>query len=74
MEIMFVDPISWEYSVETPYQKPLGGTQSAVCYLAVELAARGHGVTILNQANTPKSAKGVTCVSLKKPISKALMI
>jgi len=38
MKIAFLDNIGWPYLVESAYESPMGGTQSAVCYLAEELA------------------------------------
>ena len=43
MNIAFVDSIGWDYDVSTPYERPLGGSQSALAYLAVELARQGRG-------------------------------
>lgn len=48
MRIVFIDTTYWQYTVETPYERPLGGSQSALCYLATELARLGHSITILN--------------------------
>lgn len=62
MRICFFDPIEWDYTVETPYRQPLGGTQSAVCYLAGALAKDGHAVTIANKTKTPGTWRGVDCV------------
>jgi hypothetical protein len=43
MNIAFVDWIGWDYDVSAPYERPLGGSQSALAYLAVALARRGAG-------------------------------
>ncbi|MGH7487567.1 MAG: glycosyltransferase family 4 protein, partial [bacterium] len=43
----------------TPYERPLGGTQSAICYLAAELARLGHAVTVANGSLAPAESRGV---------------
>lgn len=48
MRILFLDPINDPYDTRTPLERPLGGTQSAVIYLAVELARQGHDVGLIN--------------------------
>lgn len=50
MRIAFIDPANWNYTPATPYQRPLGGSQSAICYLSAELAKLGHAITIFNGA------------------------
>lgn len=62
MKICFFDPIDWDYTVETPYQKPMGGSQSALCYLAGELAKLGHQVSLANKTKTPGIFRNVACV------------
>ena len=51
MKIVFFDPVNWDYSPITPFQRPLGGTQSAVCYLSTALAKLGHQVYVINNIN-----------------------
>jgi glycosyltransferase involved in cell wall biosynthesis len=51
MRIAFTDPIPWDYNVESAYQMPLGGSQSALCYLAEALAKQGHDVFLLNNSS-----------------------
>ena len=47
MDIVFIDSTSRAaYDPDTPFERPLGGTESAVCYLAPELAKLGHRVTL----------------------------
>lgn len=60
MRIAFLDPIGWDYDPLTPLVRPLGGTQSAVAYLAAALGRRGHEVAILNGATAPRRVAGVT--------------
>ncbi len=62
MKIAFVDLIEWDYNVETPYQRPLGGSQSALCYLSAMLAADGHSVALINGVSKPGTFRGVACV------------
>ena len=38
MRIAFLDTNELDYTADTPYRQPLGGSQSAICYLAAELA------------------------------------
>jgi predicted O-linked N-acetylglucosamine transferase (SPINDLY family) len=64
LRIAFLDPIEWDYVVDTPRVKPLGGSQSALCYLAEELAKRGHAVALYNQTKTPGESRGVKCLNL----------
>jgi hypothetical protein len=59
MRIVFIDNSGWQYTVETPYERPLGGSQSALCYLAAELAQLGHSITILNGSATASESRGV---------------
>src|SRR5580765_7929227 len=63
MRIAFVDTIGWDYTTETPYQRPIGGMQSAACYLAEALAAAGNEVFYLCHTTTPGTFRGVTCLS-----------
>ncbi|MCC7168442.1 MAG: glycosyltransferase family 4 protein [Rhodospirillales bacterium] len=62
MRICFFDPIEWDYTVETPHQRALGGSQSALCYLAEALAKAGHGVALANKTRDPGVKRGVNCV------------
>jgi predicted O-linked N-acetylglucosamine transferase (SPINDLY family)/glycosyltransferase involved in cell wall biosynthesis len=40
-----------EYTLDTPYEKPLGGTESAICYFLEEMAIRGHESYLFNKSN-----------------------
>jgi glycosyltransferase involved in cell wall biosynthesis len=59
---VFLDFIAWDYDVSTPLNKPVGGSQSALCYLAVALARRGQRVTTLTATATPREINGVRCL------------
>ncbi|MEG4110507.1 MULTISPECIES: hypothetical protein [unclassified Microcoleus] len=59
MKIRFLDTYTWHYNIETPYREPLGGTQSAICYLAEALAAQGNEVFLLNNTSELGMWRGV---------------
>lgn len=61
MKIIFFDPSTMAFNVETPERQPLGGMASSVCYLARHLAARGHDVTLVSMLpdGTPDMLMGV---------------
>jgi glycosyltransferase involved in cell wall biosynthesis len=61
MKIAFVDFIDFDYSIETVKTAPLGGSQSALCYLAESLVSLGHDVIVLNNTSIPKTSGGVIC-------------
>ncbi len=58
MHIVFIDQVPWPYRVDAPLHRPIGGTQSAVCYLMMALAARGVRVSFINNAE-PHEVAGV---------------
>ncbi|MBW4551318.1 MAG: glycosyltransferase [Aphanocapsa sp. GSE-SYN-MK-11-07L] len=65
MRIVFVDLIPFDYQVESAYQQPLGGSQSALCYLTEALARLGHDVFLLTASERVNLSRGVICLSLK---------
>ena len=67
MRIMFVDLMGLAYDTTTPFSKPMGGTQSAVAYLAKELAALGNEVMVINGVPEPRETDGVRFASLPCP-------
>ncbi|CUW37798.1 conserved protein of unknown function [Magnetospirillum sp. XM-1] len=65
MRVLFYDAIGWAYDADTPYNEPLGGTQSAVAYLTAELAAQGIEVTVANDVPAPIRSRNVDFVPLR---------
>src|SRR5512135_2652029 len=61
MKLAFFDPIDWDYTPFSPLERPMGGSQSAICYLAPELAALGHEVSLINNVSRPGIYAGVNC-------------
>ena len=59
MRIAFIDPVGWNYTLDAPYERPMGGSESALCYLAAELAKRDHAVTVLNGVRAAVESRGV---------------
>ena len=43
MKIAIFDS-GWNYTLDTPYDNPLGGTQSAICYFLEEMKSRNHEI------------------------------
>ena len=59
MKFVFLDNIDIDYTVDTPYRVPLGGSQSALCYLAEALAAQGHDLFVVNHTTVEGGVRGV---------------
>ena len=64
MRLCFIDLMPWDYDADTPYERPLGGMQSAACHLAAALAAAGHEVALATHTTRPAKRRGVDCLSL----------
>ena len=62
MRIGLIDLAALDYSPHTPSERPLGGMQSGISYLAIALADRGHDVTLINQTSAPGLYSGVRCL------------
>src|SRR5688572_14120758 len=63
MNWVFLDDTNLDYDISTPLARPLGGSQSALCYLAAALAVRGHRVTTITGNASPRVINGVRCLS-----------
>jgi glycosyltransferase involved in cell wall biosynthesis len=72
MRITFVDFIDIDYVADTPEAVPIGGSQSALCYLARALAAEGHEVRMVTQTTRPGIYAGVTCLALDEGLEATL--
>lgn len=61
MKLLFLSDQSIRFTAATPLTEPLGGTESATAYLAAQLAANGHDVTLMAAlpAGTPSRVLGV---------------
>ncbi len=64
MKIAFADFIAWDYKIDSAYQMALGGSESALCYLAEALAQQGHEVFLVNHTSAPGISRNVMCLSL----------
>ena len=61
MKIAIIDS-GWEYTLNTPYEKPLGGTQSSICYFLEEMASLGNECYLFNKYPGNKIIRNVTHV------------
>jgi glycosyltransferase involved in cell wall biosynthesis len=59
MKILVLARISNSFTGDTIYKKPLGGSESALFYMAKELAALGHDVHIFGNCDTEGCFEGV---------------
>jgi glycosyltransferase involved in cell wall biosynthesis len=72
MRVAFGDLSGWDFHACSVEAMPLGGSQSAACYLAQALACQGHEVFLLNSTSMPGSYGNVTCLSLSGTSLQAL--
>lgn len=70
MRIIFVHRTVVDYTVETPYQRAVGGSEAGMAYLSVELAKLGHSVVHLANTSTPGRYLGVECLNHKNAMTK----
>jgi glycosyltransferase involved in cell wall biosynthesis/predicted O-methyltransferase YrrM len=66
MRIAFIDASGWDFNVDTPFHRPLGGSQSAASYLAIALAEAGNHVFFISATTKPGVIHGVTCISVRE--------
>jgi glycosyltransferase involved in cell wall biosynthesis len=64
LRIGFIELSGWDYHALTPDSSPMGGAQSALCYLARALAKRGHEVFQATRVRVPGDYGGVHCLNL----------
>lgn len=70
MKIAFIDLALWDYSIESVKEMPLGGSQSALCYLAINFAQLGHDVFLLNGIEYPTISCGIGCLPISSVSTK----
>jgi glycosyltransferase involved in cell wall biosynthesis len=73
VKITFLDPVGWDYNAETPLTQPLGGSQSALCYLATELACQGHEISIVNHITASGEYGGVRSLNWAESANAAFL-
>ena len=73
MRIAFIDALGWDYNVETPLTQPLGGSESALCYLTTELARLGHEISLINGIAVPGNYAGVQCINQNQGMDSDLL-
>lgn len=59
MKIAFVNYTPLVYTTDTPYSAPLGGSESAMCYLSEALAKRGHKVFLYTRIDKEQNIRSV---------------
>ena len=65
MKIAFFDSTNLDYSPATPGSRPLGGSQSGLCYLSRNMARAGHKVALVNNISQPGNYSGVDCPGIE---------
>lgn len=73
MRILFIHRTVNDYTVETPNLRGIGGTESALCYLSIELAKLGHSVSLLTNTSAPGRYRDVECLNYKTSLSPHLI-
>src|SRR5665213_3181470 len=75
MQLLFVSHQPLRFNVETPARQPLGGTESATAWLARQLAANGHDVTLMTglPRGTPDYLDGVRHLPAERISDAALL-
>ena len=66
MKIGFVNFSPLVYDVSTPYKKPMGGSESAMCYLAAVMAKNKHDVILFTALSKKIKTLGVSCIPNKE--------
>jgi glycosyltransferase involved in cell wall biosynthesis len=72
LRLAFASYFPFPFQVDTPYQQPLGGSESALCYLAEALAEAGHELFVLTSAGETGISRGVPCLPLQPETFKRL--
>jgi predicted O-linked N-acetylglucosamine transferase (SPINDLY family) len=62
MRIGLADFSRWDFHAQSVDWAPMGGSQSAACYLSRALARRGHEVFLLSGVSAPGRYDGVNCL------------
>ena len=67
MKLLFASHQPVRFNAETPLSQPLGGTESCMAWLARQLAANGHDVTLMTNLpdGTPERLDGVRHMSVE---------
>ena len=58
MKIAIFDS-GWDYTLDTPYSSPLGGTQSAICYFIEQMTINKHDMYLFNKIQNETTVRNV---------------
>lgn len=65
MRLAFIDFVYAYDAVRPDTDEPLGGTTSAICFLAREMVEAGIACTFFNRVSAPRQALGIPCLPLQ---------
>jgi len=65
MKIAIFDT-NWNYTLDTPYNEPLGGTQSSICYFLEEMCIQNNDVYLFNNISENQIIRGVKHIQAKQ--------
>lgn len=69
MRFLLINPnAAHDYDVDTPFERPLAGAESAQVHLALALTALGHEVDLVTGTRRPGIRRGVFCHSLARSL------
>jgi glycosyltransferase involved in cell wall biosynthesis len=69
MRFLLINPnAAHDYDVDTPFERPLAGAESAQVHLALALTALGHEVDLVTGTHRPGIRRGVFCHSLARSL------
>jgi protein O-GlcNAc transferase len=60
---------NWTYTLDTPYELPLGGTQSAIAYFLEEMRIRNHDCYLFNNREKYEVIRGVHHIPSRNSIN-----
>ena len=57
---------AWDYTIDTPYNSPLGGSESSIVYFCEEMNSIGHSIYLFNKVEKVSSIRNILHIPIDK--------